>query len=284
MSITNIGVVGAGTMGSGIAQIAALAGLDVVLHDIEERFLTSAVGRVEASMDKAIARGKRSAEEKQAALERITTTTDLAALREVDVVIEAVVEDLDLKKSVFGRLGAICAEGTVLATNTSSMSVTELGGASGRADRFCGIHFFNPVPVMRLVEIIRGVNTSDATIQTAADLAGILGKTAVQVRKDSPGFIVNRLLVPFLNEAARLLSEGVASVEDIDTAVKLGLNHPMGPFELIDMGGADLTVTVLDYFRAELGSDQYAPELILRQMARAGRNGRKSGTGFHTYP
>jgi 3-hydroxybutyryl-CoA dehydrogenase len=283
VSITRLGIVGAGTMGSGIAQVAAQAGLHVVLRDIDERFLASSRGRVEAAMDKAISKGKLSADEKRAALERITTAPDLGALRDADVVVEAVVEDLALKKSVFGEFAEICAEGTVLATNTSSMSVTELGAATGRADRFCGIHFFNPVPVMKLVEIIRGVDTSDATVETAAELARLLGKTAVHVKKDSPGFIVNRLLVPFLNEAARLLSEGVASVEDIDAAVKLGLNHPMGPFELIDMGGADLTVTVLDYFRAELGSDRYAPEPVLRRMARAGRNGRKSGAGFYRY-
>jgi 3-hydroxybutyryl-CoA dehydrogenase len=283
VTVTTIGIVGAGTMGSGIAQVAALAGLDVVLRDIDERFLTSSLERIDAALERAVAKGKVTADDRRSALARITTSTDPAALRDVDVAVEAVVEDLDLKKSVVRELGSICADGTVLATNTSSMSVTELAAASGRADRFCGIHFFNPVPVMRLVEVVRGMNTSDATVAVAGELAERLGKTAVHVRKDSPGFIVNRLLVPFLNEAARLLWEGVASVEDIDAAVKLGLNHPMGPFQLIDMGGADLTVTVLDHFRAELGSDRYAPVPVLRQLARAGRNGRRSGAGFYDY-
>lgn len=270
-------------MGSGIAQVAAVAGLRVVLNDIDRTYLDSSRKRIAAALERSVAKGKLTPEDRDAALERISTSTDLGALKDADVVVEAVLEDLALKKSVFRELATICGEDTVLATNTSSMSVTEIGAATGRADRFCGIHFFNPVPVMRLVEIIRGVDTSDATIATATELARTLGKTTVLVAKDSPGFIVNRLLVPFLNEAARLLSEGVASVEDIDAAVKLGLNHPMGPFELIDMGGADLTVTVLDYFRAELGSDRYAPEPVLRQMARAGRNGRRSGAGFYKY-
>ncbi|WP_024287261.1 3-hydroxyacyl-CoA dehydrogenase family protein [Cellulomonas sp. KRMCY2] len=283
MTISAIGIVGAGTMGSGIAQVAAQSGLDVVLCDIEQRLVESAVRRIDAHLERAVVKEKLTADDKQAALARITTSTDLGALSAAQVVIEAVIEDLELKKSVFTEVASVCPEDTVLATNTSSMSVTELGAASGRPDRFCGIHFFNPVPVMRLVEVIRGVSTSDATVAVADELVERLGKTVVHVAKDSPGFIVNRLLVPFLNEAARLLSEGVASIEDIDTAVKLGLNHPMGPFELIDMGGADLTVTVLDYFQAELGSDRYAPQPVLRRMARAGLNGRKSGAGFYQY-
>ncbi|HEY9594000.1 MAG TPA: 3-hydroxyacyl-CoA dehydrogenase family protein [Spirochaetia bacterium] len=284
MSIAAIGVVGAGTMGTGIAHVAAAAGLEVVLRDIDAKYLTASLVRMEASMDKAVAKEKMTAAQKKEALARIRTTTDLGDLRGVDVVIEAVLEDLELKKGVFRELGALCESATIFATNTSSMSVTEIAAASGRPERFCGIHFFNPVTVMKLVEIVCGLSTAESTVEIARELTDRMGKTAVLVRKDSPGFIVNRLLLPFMNEAARLLSEGVASAQDIDTAIKLGLNHPMGPFELLDMGGSDLTVTILDYLRAELGDEHYAPQHILRQMTRANKCGRKSGEGFYKYP
>lgn len=282
--IGKLGVIGAGTMGAGIAQVAAMAGIEVLLRDVDMKFVDAAVKRMEDSLDKSVAKGKLTAQAKAETLGRIAKSSDIADFREADLVIEAVLEDAALKISVFLELNEVCPESTIFATNTSSISITEIAAGSGRADRFCGIHFFNPVPMMRLVEIISGLNSSQATLEAAAAFAAAIGKTSVLVKKDSPGFIVNRLLIPYMNEAARLLSEGVASVEDIDTAVKLGLNHPMGPFELLDMGGVELAITILNYFREEFGDAGYAPQYLLKQMARAGKKGRKSGEGFYKYP
>lgn len=283
MNIRTIGVIGAGTMGTGIAQACALSGLKVVLRDIDIKYVEASVNRIAASLGRSVEKGKISEDDKNNALKRIQKTTILEDLTDVDIVIEAVIEDLALKKEIFSELNNICGENTVFATNTSSISVTDIANSSGRAERFCGIHFFNPVSVMKLVEIISGLNTAEATVETAYGLAKLLDKIPVHVKKDSPGFIVNKLLVPYLNEAAKLLSEGVASAEDIDLAIKYGLNYPMGPFEMLDMGGIDLTVTILDYFTKEYGNLHYAPQLILRQMLRAGRTGKKRGEGFYCY-
>lgn len=283
MEMKTIGVVGAGTMGTGIAQTAAVMGYHVILRDIEMEFVNASVNRMDQYFTKSIAKGRMTDEQKEEALGRLTKTDRLQDLEEADLVIEAVLENMELKKSVFLELNQICKKETIFASNTSSMSITEIGKESGRPDRFCGIHFFNPVPVMKLVEVIRGLNTSDETMETALYFALSLGKTPVEVKKDSPGFIVNRLLLPYLNEAAKMLSEGVATVEDIDTAVRLGLNYPMGPFQMIDFGGIQLTVDVLNYFKEEFNDNSYAPQPLLRQMVRAGKLGPKAGEGFYKY-
>lgn len=283
MELKTIGIIGAGTMGSGIAQSAALAGINVVLRDIDMKYVDASIVRMTSSMNRAVEKGKMSEEDKGAALAKITKTTDLKDMADADLIIEAVLENLELKKSIFSELNTICCEGAIFATNTSSMSVTDIAASSGRADRFCGIHFFNPVSAMKLVEIISGLNTSPETIETAYFLAKQLNKIPVHVAKDTPGFIVNKLLVPYLNEAAKLVAEGVATPEDIDLAVKYGLNYPMGPCEMLDMGGIDLTVTILDYFKEECGNLHYSPNLLLRQMLRAGKSGKKAGEGFYKY-
>lgn len=283
MTIKTVGVVGAGTMGSGIAQACASAGLQVILRDIDQRYLDASLARMEQSMSRLVEKGKLTAQDREQTLARIQTTVELRDMAPAELILEAALEDPALKKNIFSELNGICPAETVFASNTSSLSVTDIASGSGRPDRFCGIHFFNPVSVMKLVEIISGLNTSEATVEKAYELARALGKVPVHVKKDSPGFIVNRLLLPYMNEAAKLLEEGVASVEDIDTAVKLGLNYPMGPFEMLDMGGIDLSVVILDYFAREFSEPGYAPRLILRQMLRAGAAGRKSGRGFYDY-
>ncbi|MEL7649129.1 MAG: 3-hydroxyacyl-CoA dehydrogenase family protein [Sedimentibacter sp.] len=283
MEIRVIGVLGAGTMGTGIAQTAAAAGYKVVLRDIKQEYVDASVERMNKYFLKSIEKGKMTHDQKDEILSRITKTDNLKDLENVDMVIEAVLEDMELKKSVFRELNAICKADTIFASNTSSMSITEIAKDSGRPERFCGIHFFNPVPVMKLVEVVYGMKSSEETIEKALEFALSLGKTPVEVKKDSPGFIVNRLLIPYMNEAARLLAEGVASVEDIDTAVKLGLNYPMGPFQMLDFGGIDLSVTISEYFKEEFNDMGYAPQPILRQMIRAGKTGMKSGEGFYKY-
>lgn len=283
MKIKTVGIIGAGTMGTGIAQVAAAAGYDVILRDIKMEFVDASVSRIDRYFTKSIEKGKMTDVQKKEVMGRFQKTVRLQDLKEADLVIEAVLENMELKKSVFQELNHVCGENTIFASNTSSMSITEIGKESGRPDRFCGIHFFNPVPAMKLVEVINGLNTASETVETALQFAQSLGKIPVEVRKDSPGFIVNRLLLPYLNEAAKMLAEGVASVEDIDTAVKLGLNYPMGPFQMIDFGGMQLTVDVLNYFKEEFNENAYAPQPILKQMVRAGKLGPKSGEGFYHY-
>lgn len=283
MNIRTIGVVGAGTMGSGIAHIAAMAGYDVILRDIEMAFIDRAVANMDKFMARSVEKGKMTEEARQATIGRIKKTTALEEMSAADFIIEAILEKMDLKKEVFQTLNKVCRPEVILATNTSSMSITEIAAASGRPDKVCGMHFFNPAQIMRLVEIIHGTQSSDETIAVATDLARAFGKTTVEVKKDSPGFIVNRIMFPQLVEAARLLQEGVASVEDIDTAVKLGLNYPMGMFELLDMGGIDLAYFVMEYFADEFRDNQYAAPQIIKQMYRAGKLGRKSGEGFYKY-
>lgn len=283
MSIQTIGVVGAGSMGSGIANLAAMNGFNVVLRDIEERFLESALKRIGKFMDKSVSRGKLTEEQKQEALNRIQTTTSLEDLKDVDVVIEAVIEDLNLKKEVFSTLDHIVREGVILATNTSSMSITEIAAATNRPELVAGMHFFNPAQIMKLVEVVRGIQTSDETVQQLKALSKRLSKEPVEVKKDSPGFIVNRIMLPQFIEAIRLVQEGVASYEDIDKAVKLGLNYPMGPFELQDFAGVDIGFHVMEYFKEEFSENYYAPPLLLKQLVKAGRHGKKTGAGFYDY-
>lgn len=283
MAVERIGVVGAGAMGTGIAQVAAQAGLRVLLHDLTPDRADAAVERIGLSLEKAVSRGHLSLEQRQAILARIQPTADLALFVDADFVIEAIPEDLALKKSLFGELDRICRPEAVLATNTSSMSITEIGAATNRADRVVGMHFFNPVPIMRLVEIIHGVSSSAHTIQVAHEVAATLGKTAVEVKKDRPGFVVNRILMPMLIEALRVVEEGLATPEEVDKAITLGLHHPMGPFTLLDFTGVDVCYQVLQYLHQELGQPQYAPPQIIKEKVRAGRLGRKVGRGFFDY-
>ena len=283
MAVKTVGVVGAGSMGAGIANLAAMNGFNVILRDIEDRFLESALQRMNTFMAKSVERGKMTEEQKEAALGRITTTLNLEDLKDADVVIEAVIEDMELKKEVFSKLDEIVREDVILATNTSSMSITEIASATKRPDRVAGMHFFNPAQLMKLVEVVRGYETSDDTVEQLKALSGDLRKEVVEVKKDSPGFIVNRIMVPQFIEAIRLLEEGVATADDIDKAVKFGLNYPMGPFELQDFAGVDIGYYVMEYFQEEFNDARFAPPLLLKQMMRAGRFGKKSGAGFYDY-
>lgn len=283
MEIAKIGVLGSGAMGGGIAQIAAQAGYRVVLHDLEMAFVEKAIGRIEVFLDKSIEKGKLTRETKDEVLGRIIKSDDLHDLADVDLAIEAIIEDLELKKKVFGQLESICKAETYFATNTSSMSITALAGATQRPEKFVGMHFFNPPPLMRLVEIIRGYYTGDETVRVASAVAAKMGKAAVVVKRDSPGFIVNRIMMAQFMEAIRLLEEGVATMEDIDAAVKLGLNYPMGPFELQDFGGVDIGYYVAESFYEEFKDVRWNPPQALKALIRAGRLGRKTGAGWYDY-
>ncbi len=283
MGIKKIGVVGAGAMGNGIAQVAAQIGYDVVMRDIEMRFVEGGMNNIERFLSKSVEKGKIDASEKDTIIGRIKGTIDMDDLKDVDFVVEAVIEDLDLKKSVFRELDELCKPDVILASNTSSMSITEIAASTKRPDKVCGMHFFNPVPIMRLVEIIRGYSTSDETIKTTTDLAQKMGKTTVEVKKDSPGFIVNRIMIPHMIEAIKIVEEGIASIEDVDKAVKNGLNYPMGPFELMDLTGIDIAYFVTQYFFNELNKENkwVAPNL-LKTMVRAGKLGKKTGGGWYS--
>ena len=284
MEIKKIGVVGAGTMGNGIAQAAAQIGCDVVMRDIEDAFVDRGMKSIDKFLSKSVEKGKLDAKEKDNILGRIQGTTDMSQLKDVDFVVEAVLEDLELKKSVFKELDELCRPEVILATNTSSMSLTEIAVATNRPDKVCGMHFFNPVPLMRLVEIIRGYSTSDETVAIATDLAKKMGKITVEVKKDSPGFIVNRIMIPHFLEAIKIVEEGIASKEDVDTAVKNGLNYPMGPFELMDLTGIDIAYLVSEYFYKELNKEsKWVTPNLLKTMIRAGKLGRKTGAGWYDY-
>lgn len=283
MSIKKIGVLGAGSMGGGIAHLAAMKGFEVVLCDIEERFVAGAIKRATGLMDKSIEKQKMTVEEKEATLARITTTTNMEDFAAVDFVIEAIIEDLELKKDAFARLDKICRPEVILATNTSSMSITVIASATSRPEKVCGMHFFNPAQVMRLVEVIRGYSTSDETVKTASEFAQAMGKTAVEVKKDTPGFIVNRVMIPQFLEAIRIVEEGIATPQDVDTAVTLGLNYPMGPFTLMDFTGIDISVFVADYFYNESKDPKWNPPQTVKAIVRAGRLGRKTGAGWYDY-
>ena len=282
MDVRKIGVVGAGAMGTGIAHVAAMNGYEVVLRDIEMSYVEKSIKNMDKFMVRSVEKGKMTQDQLQATLKRIKPTVALEDLADVDFVIEAVIEDLDLKKEVFKALDKICRPEIVLATNTSSMSITAIAASTNRPDKVCGMHFFNPAQIMRLVEVIRGLGTSDETMAAAKALAESFGKKTIEVKKDSPGFVVNRIFIPHLVEAARVLQEGVASMEDIDTAVKLGLNYPMGPFELMDFTGIDIACFVMEYFADEFRDGHYAPPQIIKQLVRAGRLGKKTGSGFYS--
>jgi len=281
--IRTIGVVGAGTMGSGIAHVAAQSGLRVIVVEQDERQLARAQDYIREIDRRSVEKGRITEQAARETFARLRFGKDMAELAEADLCVEAIYEDLEAKKAIFRTLDAVAREDVILATNTSSMSITEIGRVTQRPDRTCGLHFFNPAQVMKLVEVVRGYNTSDATLEEAQAFARLLGKTPVAVQKDQPGFVVNRVLMPFLAEACKVVEEGVASVEDVDTAVKLGLNHPMGPFQLLDFTGVDVCYAVMDYFYREFGDPAYKPPLILHQLVRAGRMGKKAGAGFYDY-
>jgi 3-hydroxybutyryl-CoA dehydrogenase len=280
--IETIGVVGAGTMGHGIAQVAAQAGYRVLLVDVAHDALERGLRAVEKSLAKLVEKGKVDAGARDAALARIAPATALSALAEADLVVEAVVEKLEVKAEVLGRLAGICPPHTILASNTSSISITRLAASTGRPGRVIGMHFMNPVPVMKLVEVIRGLATTDETTRRTLELAQAVGKTAVEVN-DYPGFVANRILMPMINEAVYCLMEGVGTPEAIDTVMKLGMNHPMGPLALADLIGLDTCLAILEVMQQGLGDPKYRPCPLLRKYVAAGWVGRKSGRGFHDY-
>jgi len=284
MEVKTIGVLGAGTMGNGIAQVAAQAGFNVVMRDIEDRFVQGGLKAIDKFLAKSVEKQKMTAEQKDAVMGRIKGTTKLEDMTGCDFIIEAVLEVMDLKKEVFKALDGMCRPEVILSTNTSSMSITEIGTATKRQDKIVGMHFFNPVPLMRLVEVVRGHFTSDETVAVCMEVTKKLGKEAVEVRKDVPAFIVNRLMIPHFIEAMILLEEGVASKEDIDKAAKLGLNYPMGPFELMDLTGLDINLNVNEYLRKELKAEtKWQSSHTLKNLVKAGRLGRKTGAGWYEY-
>jgi 3-hydroxybutyryl-CoA dehydrogenase len=278
-----IGVVGCGLMGSGIVEVCVRSGMNVVVREVSQPALHGGLGRLRTSLDKGLERGKLTADEHAAALDRVRGTTELADLADCDWVIEAAVEDLAIKQATFRELDGLVGPDTVLSSNTSSISITKIAAATSRADRVIGTHFFNPVPVMPLLELVRGLQTSDATYQAACALGERLGKTLVLCQKDAPGFIVNRLFIPYGLDAIRALDDGVATIQDFDTAMKLGMSHPMGPFTLMDFVGLDTMLFIADAMYDETKDPRYAAPPRLRQMVAAGWLGRKSGRGFYGY-
>jgi len=284
MEIKTIGVLGAGVMGNGIAQVAAQAGYNVIMRDIEDRFVQGGLKNIDKFLSKSVEKGKMTADQKNGIMGKIKGTTDLNDMKDADLVIEVIIEVMDVKKKVFAELDAITKPDVILASNTSSMSITEIAAATKRPDKVIGMHFFNPVPLMKLVEVIRGISTSDETTATILDITKKLGKDPVEVKVDVPGFLANRLMIAVAIEAIKLYEQGIASKEDIDKAAKLGLNYPMGPFELMDLTGIDINYHVMDYFYKELPKEnKWDPPLFIKNMVRAGLLGRKTGKGWYDY-
>jgi 3-hydroxybutyryl-CoA dehydrogenase len=282
MEIKKVGVVGCGLMGSGIVEVCARAGYEVVVSEINDEFLQKGMDRINKSLSRAVSKGKATQEEMDAALARIKGTTDTADFAPCDLVIEAVIENMELKKEIFAELDGILRPEAIIGSNTSSLCVVEMASATQRGDKVLGIHFFNPVPIMPLLELVRTILTSDETLAIAHEFGQSVGKTTV-VAKDTPGFIVNRLLIPYLLDAVRIYEDGLASKEDIDTGIKLGLNHPMGPLTLLDLVGLDTTLFIADAMFEEFKDPRYAAPPLLRRMVLAGHLGRKSGKGFYDY-
>jgi 3-hydroxybutyryl-CoA dehydrogenase len=275
-------ILGAGAMGSGIAQVVAQSGCKVFLRDIKDEFVAKGLAGIGKNLGKLVEKGKMQAADKDAILGRITGTLDISLAKDADFVIEAAIENMALKKTIYAELDSTLKPEAILATNTSSLSITEIGAATKRPDKVIGMHFFNPAPVMALIEVIRGIATSDATYNATMELARSFGKTPVTVH-EAPGFVVNRILIPLVNEGAFVLSEGTATAEDIDTAMKLGANHPMGPLALGDLIGLDVCQAIMDVLYNETGDPKYRTAPIIRKMVRAGKLGRKTGEGFFKY-
>ncbi|MEW4220824.1 3-hydroxybutyryl-CoA dehydrogenase [Rossellomorea marisflavi] len=282
MSIQKVMVIGAGQMGSGIAQVCAQAGYDVTLNDLKGEFVERGLSSIEKNLARAVEKGRMSADEKDQATGRLSSSTDLHDAKGVDLVIEAAVENMDIKKTIFAQLDEIAPEHTILATNTSSLPITEIAAATNRPQQVIGMHFMNPVPVMKLVEIIRGLATTDEVYAAIEDMTNKLHKTPVEV-EDFPGFVANRILMPMINEAVCTLYEGVASKEDIDSVMKLGMNHPMGPLTLADFIGLDTCLYIMETLHEGFGDDKYRPCPLLRKYVKAGWLGRKTGRGFYEY-
>jgi 3-hydroxybutyryl-CoA dehydrogenase len=282
MEIKKVGVVGCGLMGSGIVEVCARAGYDVVVSEINDEFLQKGMDRINKSLSRAVSKGKATQEEMDAALARVKGTTDTADFAACDLVIEAAIENMELKKQIFAELDSILRPEAIIGSNTSSLCITEMASVTKRGDKVLGVHFFNPVPVMPLLELVRTILTSDETLAIAQEFGQSVGKTTV-VAKDTPGFIVNRLLIPYLLDAVRIYEDGLATREDIDTAIKLGLNHPMGPLTLLDLVGLDTTLFIADAMFEEFKDPRYAAPSLLRRMVLAGHLGRKSGKGFYDY-
>ncbi|WP_251449015.1 3-hydroxybutyryl-CoA dehydrogenase [Vermiculatibacterium agrestimuris] len=275
-------VIGGGTMGLDIAQVFARKGRDVVVRDIKDEIIAASETRLNKGLDKLVAKGKLDEAGKKAITDKITFTTDMNKAADADLVVEAAIENLEIKKSVFAELDAICKPECILASNTSSISITAIAAATKRPDKFIGMHFFNPATVMKLVEVIRGANTSDETCKVITELAAEIGKEPVAV-EEAPGFVVNKILIPMINEACDLLYTGVATAEGIDTAMKLGANHPMGPLALGDLVGLDVCLAIMDTLYNETHDPKYRASLLMRKMVRAGKLGRKTGVGFFDY-
>ena len=275
-------VIGGGTMGLDIAQVFAKAGYEVVVRDIKDEIIKASEARLNKGLDKLVAKGKLDEAGKKAITDKISFTVDLTAAADADLVVEAAIENLEIKKSVFAELDSLCKPETILASNTSSISITAIAAATKRPDKFIGMHFFNPATVMKLVEVIRGEHTSDETFQAVWELSEAIGKTPVEVN-EAPGFVVNKILIPMINEAIDLLYTGVASVEGIDNAMKLGANHPIGPLALGDLVGLDVCLAIMDTIYNETHDPKYRASLLLRKMVRAGKLGRKTGEGFYKY-
>jgi 3-hydroxybutyryl-CoA dehydrogenase len=280
--IKKVCVMGAGVMGTDIGQCFAMNGYQVIMRDIAQQFCDNSINRMKSSLNKMVSKGKMDQAEADKIMSNVSTTVDLAPLADCDLIVEAILENVQIKKDTFAELDSICKPETIFASNTSSISITEIASATKRTDKFIGMHFFNPATVMKLVEVIRGFGTSDETFNIIKDLSVAIGKTPVEVQ-EGPGFVVNRVLIPMINEAITILEDGIASAADIDTAMKLGANHPMGPLALGDLIGLDVCLNIMNVMYSETGDSKYRPAYLMKKMVRAGKLGRKSGEGFFSY-